>query len=551
MHIKGWLSDPQRANPSNGAFHNGLFLAIVLVSFFLVRYGYREIPLERDEGMYLYTGARVLSGAIPYVDIMEAKPPGLFLTYAALYALAAGDLEYLHLWFAWIVAANTLLVFALARKLLGTGPALTSAVMFSTLSMSLQASGFTLQSEHLVVFFGFAGILLTLLGRERQRWWHLFLAGALLMWSTLIKQNGVFFMGFSLTMLALPDAPLNGDRARAKQVLLFLSGSLVMAMVPMAWLVQAGAWDGTRTWLVEVAAHYVSRISPGTGLELLQQRFIALFKDNPVAWSVGLAGIAALLASPGPRSSRRTSLLLLAFSTLAIVPGFRFFGHYFLMLFPALAISAAWGAHYLSLRISRTGNSSTARKVHLGLPILLFMAVMAEQRRPYFTPDHNAILRYVYTTNPFPESKVLAEEINRRSSKGDELLVMGFEPQIHVYTGLGSPTRWHNMDVLLYDHPIADRARAEFTKAVTEKPPRFVVWVQHVSSWMPPPDADQSFLAGYWEQLKADYEVVAWYEQYQPMQLRTVIGEAATRYVPSSDLWMFLAVRKEPIANTH
>jgi hypothetical protein len=45
-----------------------------------------------DEQYYLLVGERLLHGALPYVDIWDRKPIGLFLLYAGAAALPGGDI---------------------------------------------------------------------------------------------------------------------------------------------------------------------------------------------------------------------------------------------------------------------------------------------------------------------------------------------------------------------------------------------------------------------------------------------------------------------------
>lgn len=69
--------------PANG----WLFLAIVVAAFAL-RLGQFGNPIAGlDEQFYLLVGDRMWHGAVPYVDIWDRKPAGLFLLYAAIRVL--------------------------------------------------------------------------------------------------------------------------------------------------------------------------------------------------------------------------------------------------------------------------------------------------------------------------------------------------------------------------------------------------------------------------------------------------------------------------------
>ena len=77
---------------------------------------YGDPVIEVDEQYYLVIGDRLLHGAIPYVDVWDRKPVGLFLIYAGIRLLGgAGIYQYqiVATLFAW---GTALIVRQLARK---------------------------------------------------------------------------------------------------------------------------------------------------------------------------------------------------------------------------------------------------------------------------------------------------------------------------------------------------------------------------------------------------------------------------------------------------
>ena len=78
---------PGRCGPDVGVARasTGLILFGLLAFAFLVRAQTFGNPvLGFDEQFYLLVGDRMLHGAIPYVDIFDRKPIGLFLIYDAI-----------------------------------------------------------------------------------------------------------------------------------------------------------------------------------------------------------------------------------------------------------------------------------------------------------------------------------------------------------------------------------------------------------------------------------------------------------------------------------
>ncbi|WP_458096250.1 hypothetical protein [Roseomonas sp. WA12] len=69
---------------------------VLLAAAFLLRLPFLGNPvIEGDEQFYMLVGDRLLQGTLPYVDIWDRKPVGLFLIYAAIRALGGeGIVQY-------------------------------------------------------------------------------------------------------------------------------------------------------------------------------------------------------------------------------------------------------------------------------------------------------------------------------------------------------------------------------------------------------------------------------------------------------------------------
>ena len=83
-----------------------------------------------DEQFYLLVGDRLLHGAIPYVDIFDRKPVGLFLIFAAARALGGdGFLQYKLVALVCVVA-TALLIHGIARAGAGRVAAISAAALY-------------------------------------------------------------------------------------------------------------------------------------------------------------------------------------------------------------------------------------------------------------------------------------------------------------------------------------------------------------------------------------------------------------------------------------
>ena len=112
-----------------------MYNALLLAAFLLLALAVRGQTLGNpvvgyDEQFYLLVGDRMLHGAVPYVDIFDRKPIGLFLIYAGVRLLGGdGAIQY-QLVAALAVAGTATLIAALVRATLrpAAGRTLAAAV---------------------------------------------------------------------------------------------------------------------------------------------------------------------------------------------------------------------------------------------------------------------------------------------------------------------------------------------------------------------------------------------------------------------------------------
>ena len=75
---------PTLNGPRSG-LHTAIALAFAgcaVLHVLLSRLSWLGIPLQTDTGMWAYLGGRILDGALPYRDLWESKPPGIYYTFA-------------------------------------------------------------------------------------------------------------------------------------------------------------------------------------------------------------------------------------------------------------------------------------------------------------------------------------------------------------------------------------------------------------------------------------------------------------------------------------
>ena len=79
--------------PSNSSINHrphfsGLVLLVAILGLaFILRMKFWGQPFEMDEGAHAYMGWGMLQGLVPYRDMYNGKPPGIYALHALLFLL--------------------------------------------------------------------------------------------------------------------------------------------------------------------------------------------------------------------------------------------------------------------------------------------------------------------------------------------------------------------------------------------------------------------------------------------------------------------------------
>ncbi len=253
------------------------WLALICVLLFVaaVRIRLRDMPLERDEGEFAYGGQLLLQGVPPGRLLYTLKLPGTHAAYAALMFLFGQSNAGVHLGFLLVNAATIVLLFLLARVLLGNVAASIAAATFGLLSLSPGVLGTSAHATHFVVLMAVAGLWWLWRAANTGRRLAYLGAGAMLGASVLMKHNGLMFVALALGWLVAlgytkqfaPSPPLG------KALLFFATGVATPLLLFGVLLWWAGTWENCWFWSVKYAQAY-AKPNPSftlTWLNLMQR----------------------------------------------------------------------------------------------------------------------------------------------------------------------------------------------------------------------------------------------------------------------------------------
>ena len=471
-------------------------LAATIALVVVVRLRLADAPLERDEGEYAYAGQLILQGIPPYGLAYNMKFPGTYYAYAAImgvlgespWAIRAGLLA--------VHVATVLVLFAFGRRLLGTFAAAIGASAFALLGLDRWSMGVFAHATHFVLLPAIAGLLVLHQAIHSRRAWQFAAAGALTGLAVLMKQQAISFAVLAIGW-AVWDAWRASGATRAEVI---RRAGLVAAglAAPLAIVCAVLAWQGVLGrfwfWTFQYAAAYVSETPLSAADDMLAMAWAYITLADWVLWYAAAVGLALLFVQRWTRESRAVITGWLLASALAIVPGFFFRPHYFILLMPVAGlltgVAIASLDHWLSRRLSPTA----ARAIAVAVFVAIAAAYVSEERAYLFRMTPHEVVRSVYESNPFPEAVDIGRYIREHSQPDDRIVVIGSEPEIYFYANRKSATGYIYTYALMERQPFASRMQDEMIREVESARPAYLVFVGVASSWATTPASDTRIL---------------------------------------------------------
>ncbi len=316
-----------------------LYAAILLAALLIRLPVAGDLNYHIDEGFYLLVGERMRDGLLPYLDIWDRKPFGLFLLYWLIATLGNGSMIAVHLAAGICAAATAMLVAKIARRWVAPLPAGLAAISYLAGLEALAGGGGQSPVFYNLPVVAMAALTLkagdaSVLARFRQPAMAAVLCGGM---ALTIKQTSLpecLFFGIVLVTNARRLTQSTTTVVREALLLACLG-----ALPTFACLCFFAAIGQGGSYLFATLLSSFGR-APMAGTEQLALALYLAPRILPLA-SMALAGVLLLLRDP----SRPSHAGILAGWIAAATAGFlivpNFYDHYALPLLPSLCVSAA------------------------------------------------------------------------------------------------------------------------------------------------------------------------------------------------------------------
>jgi Dolichyl-phosphate-mannose-protein mannosyltransferase len=452
----------------------------------------------RDQTIYSLVGEGVLHGKMPYRDLWDFKPPGIFLVFALAQGLFGRGM----------VAIRVLEVIGMVASVFGfmrladtfferPRAGLIGGAVAALLQAELEF-WHTAQPE---VFGGYltlaAIVLATAPPHQRRRGWVWLGTGVLFGLAFLFKPplgGGAFVCG---AYLAKREQQRTGSTKSALFSMVVIGASAALPILLCGfWFWARGAWPALHWTLAEFTPGYTAlgwkdRQAAGMLYYALEEAF---FKFSALA-AAGVVAMAAI--SPIHSREREGTFLVLgiiAIQIAGVAMQGKFFPYHYAASLQLIAFLAGLGLYKLWRRCMNGGFGGV-------LAWMSFVAIAISMRTasrdlPQDYSDRALMrLKYAFRIAPYTTREAVDRELSwvadfslaadrdvglevrSRTRSADTIFVWGFEPSIYWFSERAPATRF------IYDVPQRsewqkDYARRELMRDLNQNHPAMVI-VQH------------------------------------------------------------------------
>lgn len=497
------------------------FVAIAVVMY--VRIRLLDMPLERDEGEFAYSGQLVLKGLPPYLHAYTMKLPGMAYLDALFFTFFGATVSAVHLGLLIANLISALFMFHIGRRIFGTTAGAVSSGLFLLMTVSQHLLGTFAHATHFVLLFVLAAFALIISDKDSLSQYRCMAAGFFFGIAFLVKQHALLFFAAAVVMMLLGRRRV---RESAASCFIMLFGFVIPYLLVMILQLKQGTFSSFWFWTVRYASAYATGLTPQLGWLNFKSQMGEIAGSMGGSWLLALAGLLLLLVKPDRRVLSFVLPLLIC-SFLAICPGYHFRPHYFVLVIPAIALLAG----------SLCNGSLPAAVRGFLLAVVSAAAIFQLWNEQWFlfraTPQE--YLKKAYqTTKPFVESYAVAQYVKTVTGKSDRIQVLGSEPQIYFYADRISASGYIYMYPLMEEQPFAEQMQEQMLKQLLAERPSYLILVDDLSSWLAVSEKGQAFREKLNSFVAGGYELDGVAAVSRENESFYVFGERSRQFLPNT-----------------
>lgn len=396
--------------------------------------------LDVDEAIYGLFARIWFDGGVPYIDCAETKPLGIYFFYGVIFSIFGKfNTTAVHAITIAVVGVTSYVVYAIARKLYGHKAGLWAAFFYIVFGVTYIPKYIATTIEPIMLLPVALQFYFWLRFENEGRRMFALASGVAFSTACLFKYQAGMNLFILLAYLGILKPVINRGipyKNHWKGFAHFLFGAIWLPVIMIGYLAYVGGLSGFWYWNIQGNAEY---IGGGTAAFDLTRRLLT--RVLPYIASTGLLWVLAFIRVVKHNKSRPQEWLIVLWLFLSFIPvsaGLRFYGHYFLLLVPPLAILASEVADEI-------WSNRRRRFVRRLIAFWIILPALGFTTARFFIPQIHTAVGEDNLDNYMP----IAEYVAKHTSPDERIIAWGYAPLIYWYSERMPATRFFWSDVLV------------------------------------------------------------------------------------------------------
>jgi 4-amino-4-deoxy-L-arabinose transferase-like glycosyltransferase len=351
-----------------------VILLFSLLALVLRFFSFFPSVIDHDESTYLEIARMILSGKMLYVDMVDIKPPGIFLILAGFQAVFGYSLFVIRLLTAIWIAITAFMIYKTGSLLVKNERASFAAgIIYIFLISTWSFYGISITPE---IFFNLFTISALYILLKKQSFLSYLLAGLLAGMGFIIKYLVIFDLAAFIIFFLIPDLRKKGISDRMRMIFYVITagiGFFLPFVLMNLWYYLNGHFDALYNIVYLAPSRYPSAFDPWKMLKFVLDFHLRFL---PVFFFFYYALLDKKFTGPEITFTKKLCALWSLMALAAVLIAGKTFGHYMIQLM--LPVSLMAGVFFHSQRslpslLKRPLKRNTGRVILLILILLISM----------------------------------------------------------------------------------------------------------------------------------------------------------------------------------
>jgi 4-amino-4-deoxy-L-arabinose transferase-like glycosyltransferase len=446
-----------------------IWLLFCLLAVFLRFFSFFPSVIDHDESTYLEISRMILSGKTLYVDMIDIKPPGIFLILAGFQAVFGFSVFVIRFLVAIWIGLTAFMIYLTGKWLLrDTRASIAAGIIYIFLISTWSFYGISITPEIFFNLFTISALYLLLTRKNAQVFfWAGLLAGTGFIVKYLVLFDFLAFMAFIIYQGYRSDRNNNALRL-IPSLLLAGMGFILPFLVFNLWYYFNGHFDAFYNIVYLAPSKYPSAFNP---LKMLIFILDFHLRYLPVFFFFYYALLQNKLIGDEIASAKRLVVIWSVMALMGVLIAGKTFGHYTIQLMLPLSLAAGLFFHsenIMPFKLDRIATRKTGLAILTGIVLIISMMK----------------LEYVLRKD-IPRE--IAAYLETRLSEEDVIYAGNYHQIIYYLLKKDSPTKYVHRSLLTGDNHIKALdidAESEFSHIMAQRPKYIIIQEEYPDGMM-------------------------------------------------------------------